>query len=206
MIYMDDSTVKVGGVILPGLFKSLEIKSDAKIDEETVQGSTAKPKQATGYEDAKITLELVLEDSPTETKEQKLTKIQYLFKVPTQGIPIVHDIVNVHTAIRGIKKVIFKSLSTKEQNTKTSEITASLEFWEYVPITITATKKTTSSTKKTISTSKSSFTSGLSSSYQSYLKTGRGKAPKAASKTASTPAKDTASSAAAKNKLSKMPY
>lgn len=201
MIFMDDSTVKVGGTVLPGLFKSLEIKSDAKIDEETVQGSTSKPKQATGYEDAKITLELVLEDSQTETKEQKLTKIQNLFKAPTQGIPVVHEIINVHTSLRGIKKVLFKSLGTKEQNTKVSEITASLEFWEYVPTTITATKA--GSSKKSGSSSGSAT---LSASYQSYLKTDRGKAPKALTKTASSPAKDTATGAAAKSKLAKMPY
>jgi hypothetical protein len=201
LIYVDDSTVKVGGVILPGLFKSIEIKSDAQIDEQTVEGSTAKPKQATGYEDAKITVELVLEDSPKETKEQKLTKIQNLFRASGQAKPIVHDIVNTHTAIRGIKKVLFKSLSTKEQNTKTSEITASMEFWEYVPTTITATKASSSSKKKSSSKS-SSATSGLSASYQSYLKNDRGKAPKAASKTASSPAKDTADSSRYKYQIS----
>nr|DAP14041.1 MAG TPA: hypothetical protein [Caudoviricetes sp.] len=201
---MDDSTVKVGGTVLPGLFKSLEIKSDAKIDEETVQGSTSKPKQATGYEDAKLTLELVLEDSPTETKEQKLTKIQNLFRAPTQGIPVVHEIVNVHTSLRGIKKVLFKSLTTKEQNTKVSEITASLEFWEYVPTTITATKA--GSTAKTSSSSGSTGTTALSAEYQSYLKADRGKAPKATTKTASSPAKDTVTGAAAKSKLAQMPY
>lgn len=200
MIFMDDSTVKVGGTVLPGLFKSLEIKSDAKIDEETVQGSTSKPKQATGYEDAKITLELVLEDSPTETKEQKLTKIQNLFKAPTQGVPVVHEIVNVHTSLRGIKKILFKSLTTKAQNTKVSEITASLEFWEYIPTTITATK---ASSKKSNS---SAGKSNLNAEYQQYLKTDRGKAPKALTKTASSPSKDTATGATAKSKLTQMPY
>ena len=54
MIYLDESTIKIGGVILPGLFKSIEIKSDALIEEQTVEGRTEKPKQATGYDDAKI--------------------------------------------------------------------------------------------------------------------------------------------------------
>ena len=35
----------------------------AEVEEQEVEGSTAKPKQATGYEDGKITLELILEDS-----------------------------------------------------------------------------------------------------------------------------------------------
>lgn len=215
MIYVDGSEVKVSGVLLPGLFKSLEVQQDAKIDEQTVEGSSSKPKQATGYEDAKITLELILEDGPTLTKEQKLTQIQNLFKVKTQGIPIVRELVNAHTAIRGIDKVIFKTLTSKEGN-DSSKLTASLEFLQYTASTVTATKKksSSSSSKKTTSTSKKSSSkkssgsssSGLSASYQSYLKSSRGKAPTISDKTAKTPAKDTASTTAAKNKLSKMPY
>ena len=41
MIYVDDNTIKVGGVVLPGLYKSLEIKTEAKVEEQEVEGSTA---------------------------------------------------------------------------------------------------------------------------------------------------------------------
>ncbi|MCY9764698.1 transcriptional regulator, partial [Paenibacillus alvei] len=98
MIFVDESTVKVGGVVLPGLFKSLEIKEDATVEEQEVEGKAAKPKQATGYEDAKVTLELTLDDSPKQTKLQKLAMIQKLFRKPGQSRPIMHQIVNVHTA------------------------------------------------------------------------------------------------------------
>ena len=209
MIYVDGSEVKVDGVVLPGLFKSLEIAQDAQIDEETIEGSTSKPKQATGYEDAKITLELTLDDGPSLTKEQKLTQIQNLFKVKSQGIPIVRQIVNTHTAIRGIDKILFKNLTSKETN-GSSTMTASMEFWQYDAAKITATKASTtsSSSKKAISSKKasSSSASGLSASYQSYLKSDRGKAPTVSDKTAGTPAKDTASPAAARNKLGGFPY
>lgn len=212
MIYTDGSEVKVSGVLLPGLYKSMEVQQDAQIDEETVEGSTSKPKQATGYEDAKVTIELILDDGPTLTKEQKLTQIQNLFKVKTQGIPIVRDIVNAHTAIRGVTKVLFKTLTSKETN-DSGQMSVSMEFWSYVPTTITATKASSTSTNKSTSTKKASTsssasasTSSLSASYQSYLKTERGKAPTISDKTVSSPAKDTASTAAAKNTLSKMPY
>ena len=48
MIYTDGSEVMVDGVLLPGLFKSLEVTTAAEIEEQEVEGSTAKPKQATG--------------------------------------------------------------------------------------------------------------------------------------------------------------
>ena len=51
MIYIEDQMVKLNGVTLPGLVKSIEVVNTAKIDEQEVEGSATKPKQATGYED-----------------------------------------------------------------------------------------------------------------------------------------------------------
>ena len=56
MIFVEDRLVKVGGVVLPGLLKSIEVTETAKVDEQEVEGSAVKPKQATGYEDAGSTL------------------------------------------------------------------------------------------------------------------------------------------------------
>lgn len=211
MIFVDDSTIKIGGVILSGIVKSIEIKADARVEEQEVQGKAAKPKQATGYEDAKINIEIALEDGETVTKEEKLKKIQNLFRTSGQAKPKVYEIINEHTAIRGIKKVIFKSLTTKE-STKKTELSVSIELWQYVTTTITATK--TSGNKKTGSSKKSNSSSGsgksgkgnLNSNYSGYLEGARGKAPKIKNKTANSPARDTASGNAAKNKLSQMPY
>ncbi|EPR07759.1 hypothetical protein [Ruminiclostridium papyrosolvens] len=196
MIFVDDSSIKVSGVVLPGLIKSIEVKDDALIDEQEVKGSTVKVKQATGYEDAKITIELVLEDGPKATKRDKLNKIQNLFKKAGQTKPVVHEIINEHLAARRIKKVIFKSLGTKEENKK-QQLVVSLEFWAYNTITIKA-KKPSKSKKK--STSKTA--SGLDPAYQNYLKNDRGKVPK----TKNTPAVDDAKTANYTNRLSKMPY
>ncbi len=198
MIFVDESTVKVGGVVLPGLFKSIEVKADAQVEEQQVEGKTAKPKQAIGYEDAKITLELVLDDGPKQTKLEKLAVIQNLFKKPGQQKPIVHEFVHSHTAVRGVTKVIFKSLSTKEQSKK-SELTVSIEFWEYIPMKITAKK---SGAKKGTS---SSGSVKLNADYQQYLSSGsRGKAPKTGDKTSATAASDTAQTAQYKSKLARL--
>ena len=52
MIFVEDNTIKLNGVVLPGLVKSIEVKESAQIDEQEVEGSSTKPKQATGYGDA----------------------------------------------------------------------------------------------------------------------------------------------------------
>ncbi|EES73443.1 hypothetical protein POTG_01738 [Paenibacillus sp. oral taxon 786 str. D14] len=196
MILVDESTVKVGGVVLPGLFKSIEVKADAQVEEQQVEGKTQKPKQAIGYEDAKITLELVLEDGPQQTKLEKLAVIQNLFKKPGQQKPVVHDFVHAHTAVRGISKVIFKNLTTKEQNKK-SELAVTIEFWEYIPMKITATKSAAAGRKASGSDIK------LNADYKQYL-TSRGAAPKMSDKTTATPARDDAKTAYYKAKMAQL--
>ena len=167
MIYFDDSGVKINGVILPGTFKSMEVKTPALVEEVEVKGSTKKPKQATGYEDGKVTIELSLIESEDQTIIDKLDIIQKIFRNTGQTKPNVYEIVNEHTAVRGINKVIFKDLSTKDTNKK-NEIIAALEFWEYVAVTVTAKKKTSSGATK----AKTATTS-----YSNYLPN-RGVAPK----------------------------
>jgi hypothetical protein len=189
MLIIDESTVKVGGVILPGIFKSFEIKGSAKVEEVDVKGRSTKPKQATGYSDAKLNLEIRLLDDDNKTALEKLKTIQALFKKSGQKKPTVHEIVSEHTSVRGITKVIFKDLTTKEKSDK-SEMSVSLEFWEYIPITITATK---SSSGNASSSSKKKTTSNaeinLNDDYKSYLPS-RGKAPRIQDKTSASPAVD----------------
>ena len=68
MIYVEDELIKLNGVVLPGLVKSIEVIETAKVDEQEVEGSATKPKQATGYEDAKVNIELIIDDTPSQTK------------------------------------------------------------------------------------------------------------------------------------------
>ena len=173
MIYVEDQLVKVNGVVLPGLVKSIEVKESAKIDEQEVEGSATKPKQATGYEDAKITVELILDDTPTKTKYQALETVRAIFRKPGQTVPQPIPIVSEDTAKHGIDKVLFKGFSHKAE-AKKEQIAVSLEFWEYIPQTIKATKV---SGKATGSSGGNAASSGLSEEYKSYLATGRGVSP-----------------------------
>lgn len=202
MIWIEDTQIKVGNIVLPGLLKSIEVSHEAEIDEQEVEGSSKKKKQATGYSDARINIELILEQGVCETAEYKLVKLQNLFKKAGQDKPIVYNIISGHLVSRGISKVLFKSLSSKEDNRK-SCITATLEFIEYNAMTITAEKASTSQTAAASNTNTavkqtsavSAAKKGVSvavtiasrgSSYQ------RGAAPKLSEdkKTAKSPAKD----------------
>ena len=196
MIYTEDQLVKVNGVVLPGLVKSIEVKESAKIDEQEVEGSATKPKQATGYEDAKVNIELILDDTPTATKYQRLETVRALFRTPGQSVPQPIPIVSEDTAKHGIDKVLFKGITNKSE-VKKDQLTVSLEFWEYVPQTIQTTSSSSGSSSGGSSGGKAANQqTTLSSDYQKYLQANRGKSP----------AVDDASAAEALDKVAQMPY
>jgi hypothetical protein len=191
MIFVEDQTIKLNGVVLPGLVKSIEVKESAAIDEQSVEGSASKPKQATGYEDAKVNIELIIDDTPTQTKYQRLAVVRSIFRRPGQSVPQPIPIVSEDTAAHGVSKVLFKGISHKAES-KSGQLPVTLEFWEYVPQTIKATKKSSSSKKGSGNSSGGTITS----SYSTYLSKNRGKSP----------AVDSASPSKALNRVSKMPY
>lgn len=196
MIYTEDQLVKVNGVVLPGLVKSIEVKESAKIDEQEVEGSATKPKQAMGYEDAKVNIELILDDTPTATKYQRLETVRALFRTPGQSVPQPIPIVSEDTAKHGIDKVLFKGITHKSE-VKKDQLTVSLEFWEYVPQTIQTTSSSSGSSSGGSSGGKTANQqTTLSSDYQKYLQANRGKSP----------AVDDASAAEALDKVAQMPY
>lgn len=196
MIYTEDQLVKVNGAVLPGLVKSIEVKESAKIDEQEVEGSATKPKQATGYEDAKVNIELILDDTPTATKYQRLETVRALFRTPGQSVPQPIPIVSEDTAKHGIDKVLFKGITHKSE-VKKDQLTVSLEFWEYVPQTIQTTSSSSGSSSGGSSGGKTvNQQTTLSSDYQKYLQANRGKSP----------AVDDASAAEALDKVAQMPY
>lgn len=196
MIYTEDQLVKVNGVVLPGLVKSIEVKESAKIDEQEVEGSATKPKQATGYEDAKVNIELILDDTPTATKYQRLETVRALFRTPGQSVPQPIPIVSEDTAKHGIDKVLFKGITHKSE-VKKDQLTVSLEFWEYVPQTIQTTSSSSGSSSGGSSGGKTANQqTTLSSDYQKYLQANRWKSP----------AVDDASAAEALDKVAQMPY
>lgn len=195
MIFVEDQVVKLNGVVLPGLVKSIEVKESAQIDEQEVEGSATKPKQAVGYEDAKVNIELIIDDTATQSKYQRLESVRALFRKPGQAVPQPIPIVSEDTAKHGIDKVLFKGITHKAE-AKKGQITVSLEFWEYVSQTIQATSSSSGGSSGSKSGSSASSSSNLDANYKSYLEKNRGKSP----------ARDDASSAKALDRVSRMPY
>lgn len=202
MIYVEDELIKLNGVVLPGLVKSIEVIETAKVDEQEVEGSATKPKQATGYEDAKVNIELIIDDTPSQTKYQRYATLRAIFRSPGQSVPQPIPIISEDTAAHGVEKVIFKKLSHKGEN-KRGQLTATLELWEYIPQTITAKSGSGSSGSGSSGSGKSGSgksgggaASNLKADYKSYLSNERGKSP----------ARDDADTTAAMNKVTAMPY
>ena len=175
MIFIEDERIKLNGVVLPGLVKSIEVTETAKVDEQEVEGSATKPKQATGYEDAKVIIELIIDDTEGQTKYERYAVLREIFRKPGQNVPQPIPIVSEDTAAHGIEKVIFKKLTHKGENKK-SQLTASLELWEYIPQTITATSGSGGSSGGG-SSQAAAAASNLNADYQQDLGTKRGKSP-----------------------------
>lgn len=201
MIYVEDERIKLNGVVLPGLVKSIEVTETAKVDEPEVEGSAVEPKQATGYEDAKVNIELIIDDTQTQTRFERYAVLRTLFRSPGQSVPQPIPIVSEDTAAHGIEKVIFKKLGHKGESRK-SQLTANLELWEYIPQTIKAVSASsaaasqTSGSSQTASADTQGASSALDPDYQQYLETKRGKSP----------AVDDAGSAAAPVTVANMPF
>lgn len=181
MIFIEDERIKLNGVVLPGLVKSIEVTETAKVDEQEVEGSATKPKQATGYEDAKVNIELIIDDTEGQTKYERYAVLREIFRKPGQNVPQPIPIVSEDTAAHGIEKVIFKKLTHKGENKK-SQLVANLELWEYIPQTITATSSSGGSGSSGGlsgggSSQAAAATSNLNQDYQQYLGTKRGKSP-----------------------------
>lgn len=183
-IFIENSSVKVGGVLLPGALKSIEVTQEAAIDEVEVEGAAVKPKQAVGYEDAKIKLELIVDASANQSADDKLAQINALFHPKGQSIPQPVDMLCKETAAAGIGKVLFQKITHKWTN-KSDQYAVTMEFCQYVPAQISV---ATGAGRAAVDTA--AGTAALSPGFQDYLDGERGGAPKIIDKTAATPATD----------------
>jgi hypothetical protein len=128
--------VKIGSVLLPGNFQEMDIEGGIKTDEITIKGTSGTSKQPQGYKDVLINLTLELPTDDTDTCYDKLKRIvTILYNVDKSAKPYIYDIVNKHTAIWNVKKVIFETLNSREDN-KTDTIIATLVFKEWKPVIV----------------------------------------------------------------------
>ncbi len=126
--------VRLGSENLPGVMIRLEVSQDVEINEEEVPGRSGKTKQAKGFSDATVTIDIRLLSDDDETCYDKLEKVQAMFRsTDASAVPEVLRVVNVHTEKRGIDKVLFKSLRSSE-GTYDDTIDVTVELVEYIPV------------------------------------------------------------------------
>lgn len=132
----DIGQVKVGDTLLPGIFESLEIAGDVRVDEIEVTGQSGTSKQPLGFDDATLVLKIRLLTDDDSTCYDKLKTLVAVFRaVDAQAKPFVYRLVNHHAAIWGITEVIFKGLRSVEDN-DSDTIRADLQFTEYRPVMV----------------------------------------------------------------------
>ncbi len=179
MLYVTDKVIKLGGVYIGGEVTDVEITEGATIYEAQDDKGKIKSRQPNGYETSKVIVNVLLEETKSETTLQQIARIQTLFKAHGQTKAKLLSIVNEDCAARGISSVYFKSFTTKKVISESKRV-ASLELWAPTVGTVKVTKKKKSSTKKA-----------------SKKKSSKKKTTKKKSK---SPAKDTRKTSAAKKK------
>ena len=127
MLLVQDKVVKLGGVLLYGQVQSIEISAEASIDDIKPKKGKTKKNQPTGYEAAKVRIEVLLEETKKKTTVEMLQEMQRLFKKHGQKRAKLLKIVNKDCAARGISKVYFQSLTSTKVISESSR-TVSLEL------------------------------------------------------------------------------
>lgn len=127
MLLIQDKIVKLGGVLLHGQVQSIEISAEASIEDIKPKKGKTKKNQPTGYEAAKVRIEILLENTKKKNTTEMLQEMQRLFRKHGQKKAKLLKIVNTDCAARGISKVYFQNLTSTKVISE-SKRTVSLEL------------------------------------------------------------------------------
>ena len=152
MLYVHEKVAKLGGILLGGQVSSVEIQESATIYVAQDDKGQVKKTQPVGYDNAKVLIDIILEDSPEATSLEQLTDMQRLFRASGQTQAKLFSIVNEECAARDINQVYFKSLTSKKVISESKRI-VSLELWAPKVAKITVVKQSTQVSKKSSSLS-----------------------------------------------------
>lgn len=132
----DFGQVKLGDQVLPGIIQQIEIDCSVRVDIEEVPGQSGSSKQPQGYDDAKVTIRVVLPTDEQSNCYSKAAELEGSFKkMGSQAKPFVYRVVNKHAAARGISQVVYQGLRTIEGNADDT-ITAEIDLLEFKPVVV----------------------------------------------------------------------
>ena len=147
MLLVQESTMKLGGVKLPGQVEKISVSETASIEDIQDDKGKTKANQPTSYEATKVSVKIILEDSEKMTIAQQITTYQRLFKPYGQTKAKLLKLVGEDFSTRGISKVYFKQL-THDNTISQSGKTATLEFVAPTIAGIKTKKKSSSGSNK----------------------------------------------------------
>lgn len=147
MLYITDDVIKLGGVMLPGLVQSVNVQEAANIYTAQDDTGAVNAAQPYGYDVSKVTVDVVLENTASQTVDQMIRCYQSLFKKPGQTAATKMVVINADCAAHGITSVYFKAFETKNTISE-SKVTASLEFWSPNLVAVKVIQKAAATKKK----------------------------------------------------------
>jgi hypothetical protein len=131
-----EGQVKIGNPpeLLPGILSSITINGDLSIDNASIEGRSGSSKQVHGWNDAAVSISLILIGDTKTSRFDSLAVIVSHFKKDEDGTPVVYTFHHPMAKAWNIRQLLFSSLNTTEDN-KLNQIIATLEFVEHDPIT-----------------------------------------------------------------------
>ncbi len=143
----DDGVVVLGGNELDGVLQNLSVRGAVLFDRAEQDGLSGKTKIPMGWEDAAITIVLLLETDQNADCYDRLDVLDALFKgQDSKGNPMILSVRNRHCQARHIGKVVFAGLDSQESN-KNDAIMVTLAFTEHRPATVAVEERVIASDK-----------------------------------------------------------
>ncbi len=148
-----DGTPDIANVLFrfPVPHQQMSIKQSVKVDEVDIPGRSGKIKQAVGYEDTEVTINLTLVDEEdragavTRAALDQYRELQAAFRDRSDpvgdgqtakasfAVPTIFSIQSRLTDACGIKTVLFKGLDVSDQP-GTTDLEVSISFSEFEPV------------------------------------------------------------------------
>jgi hypothetical protein len=139
----EDGIVRLGKDTLPGIFRAMDISAGVRFDRALKDHMSGKAKVPLGWEDSDIKLTSDLLCDAGSDCYDKLTVINGLFRSADKGAnPKVYEVTGRHLRARGIKRVVFSGLESRE-NDDEDVIQVTLAFSEHIPAVVKREKRVT---------------------------------------------------------------
>lgn len=131
----DLGLVKLGDTILPGEYQKMTVRRALRMPESSSPGRSGSTKQPQGWEDAEISLELLLAEDDDSTVRGKMETIAGLMLAADEtGRPRLYTITHWLLAAYKVRQVAFVDVEGGDDN-QSDLATVTLKFVEHKPPT-----------------------------------------------------------------------